>query len=474
MLPGPDLGQAAWRRRRVDQRSHSIIGVTHTTATHRAIDLIADLLIAPVQPWDALICTSASVLKSVETLLDEQSAYLADRTGANRFGRPMLPVIPLGVDTDTLCAAPRYREEWRTRLGISSNDVAVLYFGRLSHHGKAHPSPMFAAVQQAVEQIGPGAPRVHIVLGGWFASDSQKQTFETEAARLAPDVTLHHVDGRTPEARAGLWGAADIFTLLSDNIQETFGLAPVEAMAAGIPVIVSDWNGFRDTVRDGVDGFRIPTVFPSPGLGRDLAAAHEDGSETYDAYMGSTAQFCAVDVPRAAEAFVRLIGDPALRAGMGAAGRRSAMEKFSWSVVIDQYEALWAELASIRTRSDERAPLRSGSPANPRRMDPTTLFASYPTGRLKPEDVLEAGQCPSEATGEQLLARGALALRPRFLSDAAEIDLVLTRLSDGPQTAGDLASLAPAPRRQLLFRTLLWLLKHDAIRLRQGSQGRVT
>ena len=28
-------------------------------------------------------------------------------------------------------------------------------------------------------------------------------------------------------------------------------------MAAGLPVVVSDWDGYRDTVRDGVDGFRI-------------------------------------------------------------------------------------------------------------------------------------------------------------------------------------------------------------------------
>jgi glycosyltransferase involved in cell wall biosynthesis len=33
-------------------------------------------------------------------------------------------------------------------------------------------------------------------------------------------------------------------------------------MAAGIPVVVSDWDGYKDTVRDGVDGFRIPTFKP--------------------------------------------------------------------------------------------------------------------------------------------------------------------------------------------------------------------
>ena len=46
---------------------------------------------------------------------------------------------------------------------------------------------------------------------------------------------------------------------LSDNFQETFGLTPLEGMASGLPVIVSDWNGYKSTVRNNIDGFKIPT-----------------------------------------------------------------------------------------------------------------------------------------------------------------------------------------------------------------------
>ena len=59
------------------------------------------------------------------------------------------------------------------------------------------------------------------------------------------------------------WAAADLFLSLVDNPQETFGLAPVEAMAAGVPVVVSDWDGYRYTVSDGVEGFRVPTLAPA-------------------------------------------------------------------------------------------------------------------------------------------------------------------------------------------------------------------
>lgn len=469
MLPGPDLAASAWRRRRGDQRGHSIIGVTHTTATHRAIDMIADTLIAPVQAWDALICTSKSVRSSVDRLLDERAAYLSDRIGANRIGRPQLPVIPLGVDADAMAAAGQHRKVWRDRLGIADADVAVLYFGRLSHHGKAHPSPMFAAVQQAVERIGAGAPKVHLILGGWYANDGQKAVFETEAKRLAPRVTLHHVDGRTAEAREGLWGGADIFTLLSDNIQETFGLAPVEGMAAGLPVVVSDWDGFRDTVEDGVEGFRIPSLFPAAGLGRDLAIAYEDGGESYDGYMAATSQFCAIDVPRAADAFARLIADPDLRARMGAAGQRTVRERFDWPVVIRQYQALWTELAAIRKAADERAPARPGAPAHPLRMDPTVLFSSYPTAVLEPADRLELSDAGRSALGATVLSSSEIAPRPGFLAGASEVETLFTLLKDGPLDARELVAKVEPPRRTLVFRTLIWMLKHDLLR-KSGSQ----
>ena len=57
--------------------------------------------------------------------------------------------------------------------------------------------------------------------------------------------------------------AADLAISLVDNSQETFGLAVAEAMASGLPVVASDWSGYRDLVRDGVDGFLIPSAWAS-------------------------------------------------------------------------------------------------------------------------------------------------------------------------------------------------------------------
>jgi len=86
------------------------------------------------------------------------------------------------------------------------------------------------------------------------------KAFEDGARQFAGNLRVSIVDGTDQGKRFAVWRAADLFTSLSDNIQETFGLVIVEAMASGLPVIASDWNGYRDLVTDGETGFLVPTL----------------------------------------------------------------------------------------------------------------------------------------------------------------------------------------------------------------------
>src|SRR4029077_807854 len=100
------------------------MGITLTIVAGALIEVIANWLIAPVQPWDAVICTSRAVREVVDRVLEAQTAYLESRLGPVRRSLPQLPVIPLGVDCDAFAPAPALRDSWRQRLGIAAQDIA--------------------------------------------------------------------------------------------------------------------------------------------------------------------------------------------------------------------------------------------------------------------------------------------------------------------------------------------------------------
>jgi starch synthase len=466
-VPDPNVAEQAWRRRAGDQRRWSIVGVTHTTASFAAMDGITALLTAPVQEWDGLVCTSKSVRDTVEFLLDAQAEYLAERLGATRFPRPQLPVIPLGVDTEAFAPDPARRKEWRRKLEIGDDDIAVLFVGRLSFHGKAHPLPMYVGLEEAARATG---RRLHLVQAGWFANKYIEKAFVDGAQALCPSVRCLFLDAREPEARRNVWQAADIFTSLSDNIQETFGLTPIEAMAAGLPSVVTDWNGYRDTVRHREDGFRLPTLAPPPGWGEDLADGHAAQTITYDVYCGVASQFVAVDPGAAAAAYRTLIADPALRRKMGEAARRRARELYDWKVVVARYQALWAELAELRNDAAESAARRPGAPAHPARADPFRVMASYPTATLRGGDLVELAPGADAAAFDALARTPLLGLGRSAAMRAEDMHRLIAELAKGgrPRVAA-LAALWPAERRLRLSRSLIWLAKMGLVRVHRAA-----
>lgn len=460
-LPDPGLHPHAWRRRAGDQRAYSLTGITHTTASAGAMGMIAMLPQSPVQEWDALICTSRAVKAMVEHLLGEQEEYLADRLGAGRFPRPQLPVIPLGVDCGKFAADPASRAAQRAVLGIAPDDIAVLFMGRLSFHAKAHPYPMYLALERAAAETAGKGGRLHLIQAGWFANDFIEQAFRDGARQFCPSVTAHFLDGRKPDTRFAVWQAADIFTSLSDNIQESFGLTPIEAMAAGLPSVVSDWDGYRDTIEHGVHGFRVPSLAPPPGQGDDLADAHAIELDTYDRYCGYASQFVAIDVAAAASAYVDLIGNPDLRRGMGEAARQRALAEFDWRQVIGRYQLLWSELAQRRRSGAESAPAAGRTPW-PARPDPFAAFASYPSDVISAVHRLAPGGCPAD------LAH--LAEHPlfAFAKQRLRLDLcalILDRARQGETNLLEIGAGLSEPDRRYLPRQVVWLAKLGAIKV---------
>ena len=157
----------------------------------------------------------------------------------------------------------------------------------------------------------------------------------------------------------------------------------ISTIGCSLVVVVSDWNGYRDTVTEDV-GFRVPTSAPPPGLGGDLIHRYAQGTDNYDYYTGHTSSFVAVDISAATEAFCVLIEDSTLRHQMGLAGKARARTDYDWSSVIPQYEQLWRELSDIRrTAKPHQAAIW------PARMDPFAAFAHYATVQVAPADIVK-------------------------------------------------------------------------------------
>lgn len=462
-LPGPALGTAARERAAFGHGAWSVCGVTHTTASANAMDAVAALLTAPVQPWDALICTSEAVKANVMAVLQAELDALSQRLGCSRYTLPLLPVIPLGIHTADFLTTSDEKAAARRKLGVGPKQPVVLFMGRLSFHAKAHPLQMYDAMQAAAMRTG---VRPHLIECGWHANGHIRDAFAAAAQMAAPDLTITTLDGRDASQRRMAWAAADIFCSFSDNIQETFGITPLEAMAAGLPVVVSDWDGYKETVRHGFDGFRVPTLMPAGGLGGDLALRHALELDSYDMYCGHACSLVAVDGRAATEAFAALFNDPDLRRRMGDVGRARAREAFDWAVIIPRYEALWAELNGLR--ADQGPRLATPTHTWPARMDPFHAFAAYPSAVLTAQSELTLVDRDLVLARQRLAQRQGLAMvqfAKWVMPSAEELEHVLSVAASGPKPAAALVQELPTERQAFVFRALVWLIKIGVLKI---------
>ncbi len=210
-------------------------------------------------------------------------------------------VIPSLVDTDHF--HPMTEDpELRSRLGAEGKRI-VLFVGRLVPHKGVDD------LLRAVEML-PSDVLLVIVGGGPDLPLLQK-----EALDLGLSHRVVFAQGVPDDELPRYYALATVVASPSQNRLEGFGLAAVNAMACGRPVIVADMPGVREVVENGVDGLLTEPLIPED-LAKKLSA---------------------------------ILSDPGLLFEMGQKARENAVRKYGVSVVVDQLEKLFqSDLAEDR------------------------------------------------------------------------------------------------------------------------------
>ncbi len=468
--PDPEATEILWQRARMAPhgKPYAFCGLVHTVAGREVLGLLQNWLLAPVTAADALICPSRAIADVVRQVWQTQTEYLA-----HRFGVPhlpdcpvQLPVLPLGIDVAQQQAqqTPQARMTARAALNIAADDIVVLWVGRLSALIKAHPLSMLQAVEQAsAARVAQGLSPLVFVLQGYFYPENQADDFKTMAAQMCQSATVIFVESQDARLPQGAWPLGDIFLSLIDNIQESFGLTPLEAMARGLPVVASAWDGYKDTLAD--TGFLVPVLWPKADAPTSLAASYADGLDSYGLYAGRAAQLAAVDIGAASAAILALANDANLRASRGHAGQARVKALYDWPVVVRQYEALWADMA-LRARSAAQTittpPLPLKWPAASLVChEPVALYGGFATELMGAGCVAQMVQ-DIETTKKILQHRINMYAAPLILPPAQLVQLL--QMLQKKQSSAALAAHLGCAEVQMRH-TLLWLAKLGIVTL---------
>lgn len=465
VLHDPDDSVRAFQLRQLRRAKAFPITWTNHCASYASFlhSTFLKLLLADTEPHDCVICPSESSMRAFTRLLEHVRAALNDvRGGLPGLQYPgRVAVVPHGVDTERFSPCQDKRGA-KLAAGLPPDRPVLLWLGRQSAVDKADLMPLLRTMRQMLD--GAPADRPFLVLAGSYRKGScLSDGYEAEvrrgveALRLEGDVCIMpHVK---PSHRHQVFAFADVFVSPADNVQETFGLTLLEAMASGVPQVVSDWDGYRETVRHGSTGVLIPTYWARADSDLNLLAQLQ-GWEITHLSLGQSVVVDPLELRRALEL---LSCNRAERERMARESRERAVTCFDWSVIIRRYEELWSELSRMAAAAPPPAPSRE-----PRYDRPifAEAFGHYATKMLD-----EGSRLAITPAGEASQQASAILPAYHARTEILREDIAMAALSalrGGSATLGVLEQELSAVRGEppaLVRRHLLWLLKHGLARL---------
>jgi len=213
-----------------------------------------------------------------------------------RFGRanPVCVIYP-GFDLDVFNPQARLgrRPEMRRQLGLAEEELVLLLIGN------DWKNKGLTCLLEAASRL-PDVPMKLLVVGR-----DDRRPFRILEEKLGVAGRLLYFDP-SPDVMQ-FYAAADLYA--GPSLHDSFALPPTEAMACGLPVIVSRTNGTAEVIADGTDGL----VLEDPG-----------------------------DTEGLAQMIRRLYQDPGLRQRLGENAARTA-GRYTWERHVDQMRALFEQ-----------------------------------------------------------------------------------------------------------------------------------
>jgi D-inositol-3-phosphate glycosyltransferase len=181
-------------------------------------------------------------------------------------------VIPCGVDLKLFM--PQDQQQARAKLGLKRQLPVLLYVGRLDPFKGPDLLLRAAALMEQETQI--------VIVGGKSAGDKETEKLRELAAQLNISKRVLFTGARPQHELPMLYSAADVTVVPSYH--ESFGLAAVESLACGTPVVATRVGGLTTVVHHGETGYLVPrcpgffaerldTLLQSPALLKQMRLA---------------------------------------------------------------------------------------------------------------------------------------------------------------------------------------------------------
>ncbi|MBN2524899.1 MAG: glycosyltransferase family 4 protein [Deltaproteobacteria bacterium] len=378
---------------------------------------------------DTIVCSSECGKKVVAQCLENTTAAGYPRS------KVTLKVVPLGIDEPP---GVMDRQLARKQLGFKNNQVVGLCFGRFSDFDKMDLFPLLQALKKV-----PGRD-YRMVLAGAVHDQEYFRILQLWVKAMGLLDRVEFVVEPPNQKKLALFAGADFFVSIADNPQETFGLTVLEALHAGTPVIVSDYDGYRELAGDKA-GIRVTTRWMP--VERLIQLESIMDMRTLHRYLAQSLQ---VDMNELTQALRLMYTDAGARQNFAEHARERFANEFNHARIIATLEDHW--------RTQKRMFTEIPKELIPLQMDIFKTFAHYVTETPDGETKVMA----TDFARQLLAANVDYPLLPS-MSEVIDSRIVkeLVRHCFKPCVVGDIYSAFGDGWRTVFI--VMWALKHDLL-----------